>query len=126
MTSTPILKLRRSGAAHLRPDPSEITEGEVALNYNSSSSGLFFLSHLGDLVKLGPVEVSAVALNSDPAGSEGNSVGELWYDETNEELKIWHDGSWKKVIPDPVGYTGSFLADTQTVTVVNGIITGVS
>ena len=119
------LQFLRSGVAHTRPDPALLKEGELTINFESTSKGLFFKDSEGGLVKVGPVEVSTSAPNSSPAGESGNMVGELWYDENTDTLKIWHNDEWKKVVQPPIGFNGIFLADSQIVTVVNGIITGV-
>jgi len=119
------LRFLRSEVANKRPDPSAMNEGELAMNISSSSKGLFFVDDTGGLVKIGPVEVSTSAPNSSPEGEAGNMVGELWYDENTGSLKIWHNGQWKLVIQDQVGFSGTLLTDTQIVTVVNGIITEV-
>jgi hypothetical protein len=116
------LQFLRSGVAHTRPDPTLMREGELTMNFNSTSKGLFFIDDEGSLVKVGPVEVSNSAPNSSPGGESGNMVGELWYDENTGALKIWHNNQWKKVVQDQAGFSGTFLADTQIVTVVNGII----
>ena len=119
------LRFLRSEVANKRPDPSTMIEGELAMNFDPASKGLFFVDGDGGLVKVGPVEVSTSAPNSSPEGESGNMVGELWYDENTEALKIWHNGQWKRVVQEPVGFNGTLLTDTQIVTVVNGIITEV-
>ncbi len=119
------LQFLRSGVAHNRPDPTQMREGELTMNFEATSKGLFFVDNDGGLVKVGPVEVSTSAPNSSPEGEAGNMVGELWYDENTEALKIWHNGQWKKVVQEPAGFSGTLLTDTQIVTVVNGIITEV-
>ncbi len=96
------------------------------MNFESTSKGLFFKDTEGGLVKVGPVEVSPSAPNSSPEGEEGNMVGELWYDENTDTLKIWHDGEWKKVIQEPIGYSGTLTLNSSTLTFSNGLLVSVS
>jgi hypothetical protein len=124
--SVPPLQLRRSGTAHNRPVPANLAEGEVAINYHPSSCGFFFKNGDGEIVKIGPVEVSAAAPNSSAAGESGNCEGELWYEPNSGVLKIFHDGAWITVSsPAPVGYTGEVTVDNKTFTIVDGIIADV-
>jgi hypothetical protein len=73
-----------------------MSDGQLALNSEAASPGLFFKNSSGALVKAGPVHVGATAPNITPAsgGTSGNSTGELWLDTsvTPNELKTW-DGS---------------------------------
>jgi hypothetical protein len=101
-------------------------EGELTMNFDSTSKGLFFIDSDGGLVKVGPVEVSSSAPNSSPEGEEGNMVGELWYDENTDTLKIWHDSEWKRVVQEPTGYSGSVTLDSSTLTFSNGLLVSVS
>lgn len=94
MTS-PSLLLKRSSLSQYRPDPSILKEGEIVLNYNGSSSGLFLKDPSSGLIKIGPVEVSSSPPNSSPLGKSGNSLGELWFDTSNSELKIWTGSTWE-------------------------------
>ena len=62
--------------------------GELNLNYDASTGGLFYKDTAGAVVKVGPCQVSATAPNSSPAGSAGNSAGEFWFDSSTSTLKI--------------------------------------
>lgn len=125
--SSPPLRLRRSNTAHKRPNAADIVEGEVTINYNSSSCGFFIKDNNGGIKKIGPVEISSSAPNSSPAGSSGNAEGELWYEPTSQELKVYYNGSWEVVAsPNPTGYTGTVTEGNTTFTIVNGIITNVA
>jgi hypothetical protein len=125
--STPVLRLKRSSAEHKRPNGSDVVEGEVTLNYHPSTCGFFIKNNNGDIVKIGPVEISTSAPNSSPAGSSGNCEGELWYNPVAEELKIYYNGSWTVIAePPPTGFTGSVTVDGSTFTISNGIITNVA
>ena len=117
------LQLRRSDTAHKRPAPADLLEGEIVINYNSESSGLFFKDSSGDTVKIGPVAVSTDAPNSSPSGGSGNCEGELWYDPFSQALKIFHEGGWVVVaMPTPTGYTGEVTEGNTTFVIVDGII----
>jgi hypothetical protein len=121
------LQLLRTATAHKRPAPVDLLEGEVAVNYNPSSCGFFIKNSDGNIVKIGPVEVSTSAPNSTPGGQSGNSEGELWYEPTSQALKIFHNGNWVTVAtPTPVGFTGEVTVSGTTFTIVDGIIADVT
>ena len=95
----------RSGTASKRPTTA-IAEGQIALATNIASPGLFFKDSTGaTIVKIGPVHVGATAPNATPAGSAGNSIGEVWLDTslTPVGVKIY-DGS-AFVNATPIGST---------------------
>lgn len=120
------LQLRRSGTAHKRPAPADLLEGEVVVNYNTDTCGFFLKNSTGDIVKIGPVEISSSAPNSSPEGESGNCEGELWYEPSSQALKIYHSGNWVTVAtPTPVGYTGEVVVGGVTFTIVDGIIADV-
>jgi hypothetical protein len=98
---------KRSGTANKRPDPAQMALGEVDLNYDVTSGGLFYKSSSGGVIKVGPAQVSSAAPNATPAGSTGNSVGEFWYDTSASALKIWSGSAW-------VSTGGSASAATPT------------
>ena len=76
MAST--VKHLRSSTASKRPTASGLAEGQLAINTASGTPGLFLKDSAGTVVKVGPVQVGASAPNAVPAGSAGNSTGELW------------------------------------------------
>jgi hypothetical protein len=76
MAST--VKHLRSSTASKRPTASGLAEGQLAINTASGTPGLFLKDSAGTVVKVGPVHVGASAPNAVPAGSAGNSIGELW------------------------------------------------
>jgi hypothetical protein len=97
----------RSSTANKRPTTA-IADGQLALNTNSSSPGLFFKDSTGaTIIKVGPVHVGATAPNASPAvgGSTGNSAGEIWLDTglTPNGVKIWDGSAW--VNATPIGST---------------------
>jgi hypothetical protein len=100
-------KSLRSGTANKRPTTS-IADGQIALNTNTTSPGLFFKDSTGaSIIKIGPVHVGATAPNVSPAagGSSGNSTGEVWLDTslTPVGVKIWNGSAW--VNATPIGST---------------------
>jgi hypothetical protein len=88
----------RSSTANKRPTAGSMSDGQLALNTNVASPGVFFKDSTGALVKAGPVHVGTTAPNASPAvgGSSGNSIGELWLDTslTPNELKTWNGSAW--------------------------------
>jgi len=87
--------LKRSGTADKRPDPAQMALGELDLNYDAISGGVFYKDSGGTVVKVGPAQVSATAPNATPAGSAGNALGEFWYDTGSSTLCIWDGAAWQ-------------------------------
>ena len=87
----------RSSVANKRPVAGSMSDGQIALNTNATSAGLFFKDASGNLIKAGPVSVGTSAPNSSPAGSSGNSIGEIWLDTTGGSyvIKIWDGSAWR-------------------------------
>ena len=113
----------RSSTADKRPTPAAMSDGQLALNTNLVSPGLFFKDSNGDSVKIGPVHVGATAPNVTPGagGQAGNSKGEAWLDTTaaNPILKVWNGSAFVAV--QPVG-TGTVVSTTDTGTVTSTMI----
>ena len=86
--------LKRSGTASKRPNPASMALGELDLNYDSATGGIYYKDSAGNVVKVGPCQVSATAPNVAPAGSAGNSSGEFWYDTSSQSLKLWSGSAW--------------------------------
>jgi len=109
----------RSSTADKRPTPGAMSDGQLALNTNLVSPGLFFKDSNGDSVKIGPIHVGATAPNATPGagGQAGNSKGEAWLDTsaTNPILKVWNGSAFVAVQPVGSGTVVS-TADTGTVT----------
>jgi hypothetical protein len=78
ITMASTVKHLRSSTASKRPTASGLAEGQLAINTASGTPGLFLKDSAGTVVKVGPVHVGASAPNAVPAGSAGNSTGELW------------------------------------------------
>jgi hypothetical protein len=113
----------RSSTADKRPTPGAMSDGQLALNTNLASPGLFFKDSNGDSVKIGPVHVGTTAPNVTPGagGQAGNSKGEAWLDTTaaNPILKVWNGSAFVAV--QPVG-TGTVVSTTDTGTVTSTMI----
>jgi hypothetical protein len=113
----------RSSTADKRPTPGAMSDGQLALNTNLVSPGLFFKDSNGDSVKIGPVHVGTTAPNVSPAvgGEAGNSLGEAWLDTTaaNPILKVFNGSAFVAV--QPVG-TGTVVSTTDTGTVTSTMI----
>jgi hypothetical protein len=75
-----ILKHLRSSTANKRPTASGLADGQIAINTASGTPAMFFKDSAGNVVKVGPAHVGVSAPNASPAGSAGNSTGELWVD----------------------------------------------
>lgn len=88
--------LKRSSVTSKRPTAAQLDIGELSLNFDQGTPGLFFEDDAGNVRKIGPVEVGGVAPNSTPAGSSGNSIGEMWLDTSVSPnvLKTWDGSSW--------------------------------
>jgi hypothetical protein len=76
MAST--VKHLRSSTASKRPTASGLSDGQLGINTASGTPGVFFKDSDGVVVKVGPAHVGSTAPNATPAGSAGNSLGELW------------------------------------------------
>jgi hypothetical protein len=112
MTSTPVVfLLKRSGLASDRPSGTIIQPGEPAVCFGAADPGVYFEDSAGSLRKVGPTHYGTSAPNSTPAGATGNSVGELWADNSTSAyyLKVWTGSSWQKL-----GAGFSDAADTAT------------
>lgn len=89
----------RSSTANKRPVPGNMSDGQIAINTNTGSPGLFFKDSNNTLVKVGPVHVGTTAPNASPAsgGTAGNTVGEQWLDTTGGTyvFKVWDGSAWR-------------------------------
>jgi hypothetical protein len=112
----------RSSTANKRPTPGAMSDGQIALNTQSDSPGLFFKDGNGDLVKVGPVHVGPTAPNATPGagGQTGNSKGEQWLDTASSRyvFKIWDGTAWRTEDGEFVNnsgdtMTGALVMDNQ-------------
>jgi len=94
----------RSSTANKRPTPAGMSDGQLAMNTNSASPGLFLKDSAGALVKVGPVHVGTTAPNVSPAsgGQAGNSTGEQWLDTSvsPNQMKVWNGSAWVGIVAD--------------------------
>jgi hypothetical protein len=102
-----ILKHLRSSTANKRPTASGLADGQIAINTASGTPALFFKDSASNIVKVGPAHVGATAPNTSPAGSAGNSTGELWVDNglTTNGLKYYNGTAFVNLTPS--GTTGT-------------------
>ena len=104
----------RSSTADKRPTPGVMSDGQLAMNTNLVSPGLFLKDSNGDLVKVGPVHVGTTAPNVTPGagGQAGNSKGEQWLDTSSSRyvFKIWDGTAWRSEDGEFVNVSG----DTMT------------
>lgn len=119
MAST--LKHLRSSTADKRPTASGLVEGQLAINTASGTPALFFKDSNGGVVKVGPAHVGATAPNAVPAGSAGNSLGELWVDNslTTAGLNYYTGSAFVNLTPSGTTTTVGLVelatpAETQT------------
>ena len=112
----------RSSTADKRPTPAAMSDGQLALNTNLVSPGLFFKDSNGDSVKIGPVHVGTTAPNVTPGagGQAGNSKGEQWLDTSSSRyvFKIWDGTAWRTEDGEFVNasgdtMTGALVMDNQ-------------
>jgi hypothetical protein len=107
--------LKRSSVASKRPTAAQLDIGELSLNYDQGTPGLFFEDDAGSVRKLGPTEVGGTAPNASPAGQSGNSIGEMWLDNSGTALlKTWDGSAWKVAGATTIGSTSIALGATST------------
>ena len=99
MTSTPVSILTfRTGQSADRPFPASLTTGQLALSFGATEPGLYFLDSASDIRKIGGAQYGTNAPNSTPNGEAGNSVGELWVDDTtNYNMRVWNGSAWVEI-----------------------------
>ena len=88
---------KRSSTEGRRPSSSSVVDGQIAVNTNNDSPGLFIKTGTDAIVKIGPCAVGASAPPLDQ-GSE-YCIGELWLDITANanQLKVWDGVQWRTV-----------------------------
>ena len=114
----------RSTTASKRPLASALLDGELAVNVDAGTPGLFFENDLGAITKIGPCEVGGTAPNAAPAagGAAGNSVGEFWFDTANASgnglplLKVFNGSNFVHPGAITLGTTPISLGNTATLT----------
>lgn len=92
------IQILRSTIARERPLPSNLLEGQPAVNLNAQEPGLFFKAADGSLVKIGPAAITSDGSppNTNPDGEIGNCIGELWLDKSANPavLKVYDGTQW--------------------------------
>jgi hypothetical protein len=90
-----------------------MSDGQLAMNTNLVSPGLFLKDSNGDLVKVGPVHVGTTAPNATPGagGQAGNSKGEQWLDTSSSRyvFKIWDGTAWRTEDGEFVNVSGDLM-----------------
>ena len=109
MASTPVILLtKRTGNASDRPNTATVQAGEAALSFGAADPGLYFRDSASSIRKVGPPHYGSTAPNSSPVGSTGNSVGELWVENSSPYyMQVWNGSAWQKV--------GAAFADTASI-----------
>lgn len=124
----------RSSTASKRPTTAALLDGELSINTNLGTTGVFFRGSDGtSVIKVGPAEVGSSAPNATPAsgGSAGNSVGEFWLDTANaggngqRALKIYDGSTWQYAGSVTLGSTNVQLgATTSSLSGLTGVTSG--
>jgi hypothetical protein len=118
----------RSNTSHKRPTTAGLSDGQIAINTNSGSAGIFFKDADDNIVKVGPAHVGTSAPNSTPAtgGSSGNSAGEFWLDTTggNYVLKIYDGTDWRDDLVSLATASNDGLLSQSDFTKLSGIAAG--
>ena len=102
----------RSGEYARRPQPLDLAPGQLAVNYNSDSTGLYFRTDNGELVKAGPVHVGTDA--PPQINWTERSIGEMWLDTTDPispSLKVYTEAGWVVVNVLDVNITEDKIAN---------------
>ena len=88
---------KRSDEENRRPDPATLEEGQVAINTNNATPGVFTKTSTGSLVKIGPCAVGGRAPS--PTNWTELSVGEMWLNTSNglNKLNVWDGVQWIEV-----------------------------
>lgn len=89
---------KRSGDFARRPAPPDLATGQLAINFNADSPGLFFKTEAGTLVKVGPTFVGAFP--PEQQNWTERSIGEMWLDISvpfTPLLRVWTQSGWTTV-----------------------------
>lgn len=122
------LRHLRSSTTDKRPTASGLSDGRIAINTASGSTGVFFKDNNDNIVKVGPVFVGSGAPNASPAsgGSSGNSVGEQWLDTSdgNYILKVWDGSAWRDDLVNLASSTNDGLMSSSDFVRLSGVTAG--
>jgi hypothetical protein len=101
--------LKRSSIPNKRPNPDLLDPGELALNTNALTPGLFFEADNNSIIKVGPTAVSPTIPLSLP------SLGETHFNQITKELNVGNIDPdtalsvWSKVAAPYLGGTDGFV-----------------
>ena len=103
---------KRSDEIQRRPSPSDLADGQVAINYNINSAGLFFKTDDDEIIKVGPPVISD--FEPVPVNYTELSIGESWVDTggVSPVLKIWSGTQWLEV-GTPAEFSQSLVPSTD-------------
>ena len=91
------VKHKRSDEEGRRPRPESLLEGQLAINNNDATPGVFLKTSKEKLVKVGPCHIGDTV----PPTVFNNEYGkgELWLDTTNgsNKMKVWDGQKWLTV-----------------------------
>ena len=91
------VKHKRSDEEARRPRSESLLEGQLAINHNDATPGVFFKTNKNKVIKVGPCHIGdtvpPTAFNND------FGKGELWLDTMNDanKLKVWDGQKWLTV-----------------------------
>lgn len=90
---------KRSETVSRRPTPSDLEYGQMAVNYNNDTPGLFFRTSTSVLAKAGPPIISStVPVPSDLGNYQDYSTGEFWINSLNNSMSYMAaNGNWVSV-----------------------------
>ena len=98
MTYTVLQK--RSSTPNKRPLPAELLDGQLGVNFDTATAGLFFKNDTGGILKVGPTAIGTSAPAPSELGTVQLGYGETWLDTTdpsNNVLKVWNGVTWLPV-----------------------------
>ena len=106
---------KRSNTLGKRPAPQELVFGQLGVNYNAETPGVFLKTDLNTISKVGGATVSNTEPTLAETGYTTYSRGEFWVDTsdiTNIQLKVFDGSDWINAAPS----TGGGSLQTGTVT----------
>ena len=86
MTYTVLQK--RSSTPNKRPLPAELLDGQLGVNFDTATAGLFFKNDTGGIIKVGPTAIGTSAPAPTELGTAQLGYGELWLDTTSSSNNI--------------------------------------
>lgn len=116
--------LKRTGTPNKRPLLDSMEVGEVYINYDGVSGGLFYKSSDGIVTKVGPCQISTEQPNMFPQGQPGNSPGEFWFNPDTKALSLYDGTQWLSDIgagPGNLQGVAPIVVDNETDPQVNVI-----